>query len=138
MTANRVVEAAWGWTAGGRLPLVVDASSCALGLAREVVPYLSGRNRELHAELTVLDSVVWAAEELPLRLTVRRRAASVVVHPTCAMRHLDDPDRLLLIAAAYAEEVVAPDDVGCCAFAGDRGMLQPELTESAMAGRRRR
>ncbi|MDN3292904.1 FAD-binding and (Fe-S)-binding domain-containing protein [Streptomyces ficellus] len=131
--ADRVVEAAWGWTAGGRLPLVVDASSCALGLAREVVPYLSERNRELHAELTVIDSVVWAADELLPHLTVRRKAGSAVLHPTCAMRHLGDEDRLTAVARACAEEVVVPDDAGCCAFAGDRGMLHPELTESATA-----
>ena len=33
--------------------------------------------------------------------------------------------------AAVATEVVVPDDWGCCAFAGDRGMLHPELTASA-------
>ncbi|WKV76508.1 hypothetical protein AW27_030420 [Streptomyces sp. PCS3-D2] len=60
--ANRIVEAAWGWTAGGRLPLVVDASSCTLGLAREVVAYLTPDNRSLHEELWIVDSVVWAAE----------------------------------------------------------------------------
>ncbi|RST12536.1 FAD-binding oxidoreductase [Streptomyces sp. WAC05374] len=131
--AGRVVEAAWGWTAGGRLPLVVDASSCALGLGREVVPYLSAHQRELHAELTVVDAVVWAAGDLLPHLTVRRRAASAVVHPTCAMRHLGDEDRLTELAAACAEEVVVPDDAGCCAFAGDRGLLHPELTEAATA-----
>lgn len=26
---------------------------------------------------------------------------------------------------------MVPDDAGCCAFAGDRGMLHRELTESA-------
>ena len=37
------------------------------------------------------------------------------------------------MAEACAEEVVVPDDAGCCAFAGDRGMLHKELTESATA-----
>lgn len=131
--ANRIVEAAWGWTEGGRLPLVVDASSCALGLAREAVPYLTERNRELHGELTVLDAPVWAADRLLPRLTVRRTAGSAVVHPTCSMRQLGDDDRLTALAAACADEVVVPDDAGCCAFAGDRGMLHRELTESATA-----
>ncbi|WP_426362688.1 FAD-binding and (Fe-S)-binding domain-containing protein [Streptomyces sp. E-08] len=131
--ANRIVEAAWGWTAGGKLPLVVDASSCTLGIAHEVVPYLTEDNRELHAELTVLDSLVWAADELLPRLDVRRRVASAVVHPTCSMRHLGDEDRLTALAGACAEEVVVPADAGCCAFAGDRGMLHPELTASATA-----
>ncbi|MER7515366.1 FAD-binding and (Fe-S)-binding domain-containing protein [Streptomyces sp. NPDC126499] len=131
--ANRIVAAAWGWTAGGRLPLVVDASSCTLGIAREVVPYLTDDNRELHAALTVVDSLVWAADELLPRLDVRRRVASAVVHPTCSMRHLGDEDRLTTLAEACAEEVVVPLDAGCCAFAGDRGMLHPELTASATA-----
>ncbi|MFF3448058.1 FAD-binding and (Fe-S)-binding domain-containing protein [Streptomyces sp. NPDC002667] len=129
--ANRIVEAAWGWTAGGRLPLVVDASSCTLGIAREVVPYLTADNRELHAELRVVDSLVWAAEELLPHLTVHRTLGSAVLHPTCSMRHLGDEAQLRAVAEACADEVVVPDDAGCCAFAGDRGMLQRELTESA-------
>ncbi|MEV6205431.1 FAD-binding and (Fe-S)-binding domain-containing protein [Streptomyces sp. NPDC051771] len=131
--ANRIVEAAWGWTAGGRIPLVVDASSCTLGIAHEVVPYLTEDNRALHAELTVVDSLVWAAEELLPRLEARRTVGSAVVHPTCSMAHLGDADRLTALAEFCAEEVVVPVDAGCCAFAGDRGMLHPELTASATA-----
>ncbi|MFJ9075246.1 FAD-binding and (Fe-S)-binding domain-containing protein [Streptomyces sp. NPDC102278] len=131
--ANRMVESAWRWTAGGRLPLVVDASSCTLGIAHEVVPHLTDDNRALHAELRVLDSVVWAAEELLPRLAVRRTIGSAVLHPTCSMEHLGDTAQLRAVAEACAEEVVVPDDAGCCAFAGDRGMLHPELTASATA-----
>ncbi|MFF4580218.1 FAD-binding and (Fe-S)-binding domain-containing protein [Streptomyces sp. NPDC001373] len=131
LMADRIVEAAWGWTAGGRLPLVVDASSCALGLSREVVPHLSEDNRALHAELRIVDSVVWAAEELLPHLEVRRTVGSAVLHPTCSMRHLGDEEQLRAVAGACADEVVVPDDAGCCAFAGDRGMLHPELTASA-------
>ncbi|MFD3569009.1 FAD-binding and (Fe-S)-binding domain-containing protein [Streptomyces sp. NPDC058667] len=133
LMANRIVEAAWGWTAGGTLPLVVDASSCTLGIAHEVVPYLTEDNRALHAEMTVVDSLVWAADELLPRLDVRRRVGSAVVHPTCSMRHLGDEEKLTVLAEACAEEVVVPADAGCCAFAGDRGMLHPELTASATA-----
>ncbi|MFD9410204.1 FAD-binding and (Fe-S)-binding domain-containing protein [Streptomyces sp. NPDC059989] len=131
--ANRIVEAAWGWTAGGRLPLVVDASSCTLGIAHEVVPYLTDDNRALHAELRIVDSVVWAAEELLPHLEVLRTVGSAVLHPTCSMRHLEDEAQLRTVAEACADEVVVPDDAGCCAFAGDRGMLHPELTASATA-----
>ncbi|MFE2307617.1 FAD-binding and (Fe-S)-binding domain-containing protein [Streptomyces sp. NPDC059411] len=131
--ANRIVEAAWGWTAGGRLPLVVDASSCTLGISHEVVLYLTDDNRALHAELRIVDSIVWAAEELLPHLEIRRTIGSAVLHPTCSMRHLDDEAQLRAVAEACADEVVVPYDAGCCAFAGDRGMLHPELTESATA-----
>ncbi|MFJ9173180.1 FAD-binding and (Fe-S)-binding domain-containing protein [Streptomyces sp. NPDC102360] len=131
--ANRIVKAAWAWTAGGRLPLVVDASSCTLGIADEVVPYLTDDNRELHAELTIVDSLVWAAEELLPHLTIERTIGSAVLHPTCSMEHLGDVAQLRAVAEACADEVVLPDDAGCCGFAGDRGMLHKELTESATA-----
>ncbi|MCX4694838.1 FAD-binding and (Fe-S)-binding domain-containing protein [Streptomyces sp. NBC_01408] len=133
LMANSIVEAAWGWTAGGRLPLVVDASSCTLGIAHEVVPYLTRDNRELHAELRIVDSVVWAARELLPRLEIRRTVGSAVLHPTCSMQHLGDEAQLRTVAEACAREVVVPQDAGCCAFAGDRGMLHPELTASATA-----
>lgn len=129
--ANRIVEAAWGWTGGGRLPVVVDAGSCTLGLARDVLPYLTDANRELHGELTFVDSVVWAADRLLPRLTVTGAVASAVLHPTCSMRHLGAVDALETVARACAREVVVPDDAGCCAFAGDRGLLHEELTAAA-------
>jgi len=138
--ANRIVEQAWMWTGGGRLPLVVDAGACTLGLARDVVPHLTEANRELHGELTVVDSVVWAAEQLLPRLTVTHPAASAVLHPTCAMRQVcHDPAggaggagaALEAVARACAAEVVVPDDAGCCAFAADRGPLREDLTGTA-------
>ncbi|OEU96816.1 FAD-binding and (Fe-S)-binding domain-containing protein [Streptomyces nanshensis] len=133
LMANRIVEAAWRWTDGGELPLVVDASSCTLGIGEEVVPYLTPANRKLHERLTVTDSVAWAAQELLPRLTVERRTGSAVLHPTCSMQHLGGSEQLRAVAEACAEEVVVPVDTRCCGFAGDRGMLHKELTESATA-----
>lgn len=133
LMANRIVEAAWRWTDGGDLPLVVDASSCTLGIGEEVVPYLTAANRKLHERLTVVDSVVWAADELLPHLTVERRSGSAVLHPTCSQQHLGDTEQLRAVAEACAEEVVVPVDARCCGFAGDRGMLHKELTASATA-----
>ncbi|HEY5833295.1 MAG TPA: (Fe-S)-binding protein, partial [Streptomyces sp.] len=129
--ANRIVEHAWVWTAAGRLPLIVDAASCTLGLARGVVPHLTAANRELHGELTIVDSVVWAADHLLSRLTVTDPTASALLHPVCSLRHLGAADALETVARACARCVVTPDDAECCAFAGDRGLLQEELTAAA-------
>ena len=35
------------------------------------------------------------------------------------------------VACACSTEAIVPEEVGCCGFAGDRGFLVPELTESA-------
>ncbi len=56
-----------------------------------------------------------------------------MLHPTCSLQHLGAEAQLRRVAGACAREVVVPDDAGCCAFAGDRGMLHKELTASATA-----
>jgi len=40
---------------------------------------------------------------------------------------------LLAVARAHAEEVEVPRSAECCGFAGDKGFLVPELTQSATA-----
>ena len=54
-----------------------------------------------------------------------------MVHPTCSSTRAGSNTHLLELAHAAASSVTVPDDWGCCAFAGDRGMLHPELTASA-------
>ncbi len=40
---------------------------------------------------------------------------------------------MVAVAEHVADEVVVPQDAGCCGYAGDRGLLHPELTASATA-----
>jgi hypothetical protein len=81
LMANRTVEALWRWSGEGELPIVIDASSCALGLASEVADNLTDENRERHGRLDILDSVAWAKRLLPSFRS--GRLGSVAVHPTC-------------------------------------------------------
>jgi D-lactate dehydrogenase len=92
------------------------------------VEYLSPANRKYHAQLTIVDSIAWAHDRLLARLDIQRKVASAVVHPSCSANHLQLDKKLHALAAAMANRAVTPDSVGCCAFAGDRGFLHPELT----------
>jgi D-lactate dehydrogenase len=130
--ANKTVESLWRWTEEASLPVVIDASSCALGLAAEAAGGLIDENRERHGRLEILDSVAWAQRLLP-KLEVRRRLGSVAVHPTCSTRHLGLERGLREVAGAIADEVAQPVTATCCGMAGDRGLLHPELTASATA-----
>jgi D-lactate dehydrogenase len=129
--ANQTVERIWGWTGGGTLPLVIDASSCGHGLLDFGEGVLTEANAARHADLTILDSVRWAEEYLLPGLAVTSKAESVTVHPTCSGRHMGLERALTRIAGAVAERVEVPNTATCCGFAGDRGMLHPELTASA-------
>ena len=120
----------------GRLPVVCEASSCTHGLHTLQHDLEVGGEAELAAQvavLTVVDSSRFVDERVLPHLQVTRRLGSVVLHPTCSDRHAGDVDHLRNLAAACADDVVVPFDAGCCAFAGDRGLLHPELTASATA-----
>jgi D-lactate dehydrogenase len=83
--------------------------------------------------LRIEDATTYVAREVLPRLEVSRKLETIAVHPTCSTTALGATGALTALASAVAAEVYIPDGWGCCAFAGDRGMLHPELTESATA-----
>jgi D-lactate dehydrogenase len=113
-------------TRHGELPVVCDASSCTEGL--DVLLAAAGEQG-----IRVIDAVAFADEYLLPRLTTRERIGSLTLHPTCSSTRLGANAALLRVARATSDQVTIPDDWSCCAFAGDRGMLHPELTASATA-----
>ncbi|MFK5645000.1 FAD-binding and (Fe-S)-binding domain-containing protein [Ornithinimicrobium sp. LYQ121] len=125
--AQRVLPALWEATEHGRLPVVCEASSCAEGLMQMIA------GSPEHRELRVVDAVQWVADTLLDRLAVTRPVASVVVHPTCSGQHLGSNPALEQVARHVTDDVTVPIAWGCCGFAGDRGLLHPELTASATA-----
>ncbi len=119
-----VVPALLEATDSGRLPVVVDASSCTQGLVTMV------RN-DSRANLRFLDATEFVAGEILDRLTVSEPVPSVALHPTCSSTELGSTWAMEQIARFISPDVYVPVSWGCCAFAGDRGLLHPELTASA-------
>lgn len=130
-TARRLVDELWRWTKGGTMPVVIDASSCAMGVAREIVSYLDEDRRARHERMTIIDSVTWASQHLLPHLSVTQPLPTLTVHPTCSVQHLGLRADLVAVAEAIAGSVHVPVSTTCCGFAGDRGFLHPELTASA-------
>jgi D-lactate dehydrogenase len=130
--AAKTAASLWRWSDGGKLPVVIDASSCALGLRQEIAPCLSDSERERFAQIELLDSIEWAHDSLLPRLKVERKLARMVVHPTCATGQLGLAAKLETIAGALADDVLVPAATSCCGMAGDRGLLHPELPASAL------
>ena len=104
----------------GRLPVVVDGSSCTHALAEG-------------STIDFVDSVTFARETLLPHLTIRRQVPDLALHISCGAQHLGIADDLRTLARAVAVRVTEPMGGGCCGFAGDRGFTHPELTASATA-----
>ncbi|MEU8165898.1 FAD-binding and (Fe-S)-binding domain-containing protein [Micromonospora sp. NPDC049004] len=130
--AERTLAALWTASNHGRLPIVCDASSCTHGLT-QLTAALAEKDRARYAALRFVDSVTFTAEHLLPELPEPRRLGSLALHPTCSTVHLGGIDDLHTVARAVADTVTVPDSWGCCAFAGDRGLLHPEVTSGATA-----
>ncbi|WP_169952303.1 FAD-binding and (Fe-S)-binding domain-containing protein [Microbispora sp. H11081] len=130
---RRVRETLLNVTRDGRIPVVSDAASCTEGFER-LVTAAAGEGTAASPAVRVVDAVTFVAEHVLPRLpqpAEGRRLASLALHPTCSSTRLGLDAAIAEIARAVAKEVVVPDGWQCCAFAGDRGMLHPELTASA-------
>ncbi|QYH37025.1 FAD-binding and (Fe-S)-binding domain-containing protein [Salinibacterium sp. M195] len=132
----------------GELPIICDASSCTEGLLHTIEndPAPQARGAQ---PLRVIDVIEFVADRIVPSLPAGagtgaevnggaatpayERIDSLALHPTCSSTRLGINEKLTTVANAVAVDVMVPDSWGCCAFAGDRGMLHPELTESATA-----
>lgn len=125
-----IVNAMWNWSSQGKLPIIIDASSCVHGLLDNASGTLNGEDLERFHALRILDVVEWLDAEVIDHLTITENIGTVGLHPTCSIQHMGLVDTLIHVAAA-AGSVTIPSGAHWCGAAGDRAMLHPELTESA-------
>lgn len=128
--ANRAIERFWAWSDEGRLPVVVDTSPCTYGM-KGSRPNLTPENQDRFDRLTILDGVAFTHDTLLPKLTAKRKSGPVALHPVCSLTKMNLGAKLEGIARFCSDDVTVPLSAGCCAFAGDRGFLHPELTASA-------
>ncbi|MGV3640413.1 MAG: FAD-binding and (Fe-S)-binding domain-containing protein, partial [Adhaeribacter sp.] len=129
-TANDTIAKLWAWTDGGRLPVVLDITSCTHTL-QTCRPVLTAENRERYDKLKIIDSIDYLADYLLPQAPLLRKRGKIVLHPVCSLQKMGLEGKFLKVARQLAEEVVVPLHAGCCGMAGDRGFLFPELTASA-------
>ena len=106
------------------LPIVCDAVSCTEGMQ------VALKNQGV-TDAKIIDAVQFTAEQIAPKLPQLPREHLAVLHPTCSSTHLGVNDALIMLAGLVADEVMVPDGWRCCAFAGDRGLLHPELTATS-------
>ena len=101
----------------GDKTVVIDGSSCHQTLLAQ-------------SDQPVIELSEFVAEQL-LDQFEYKKYKKIVLHPTCSGEKTGSNKFMVRIAHAIAEEVVIPSDWKCCGFAGDRGLLVPELTKNA-------
>ena len=106
----------------GRWPVFVDTSPCA----QRLKSMAAGRLKMLDIAEFLHDHVL-PKVNIPVRIT-----SPIALHLTCSTRRMGLDAKLIAVAQACAEHVVVPTDIGCCAFAGDKGFVRPEMNTHAL------
>ncbi len=130
LALHKILIQMWEWSEQGRYPIVIDTTSCTHTL-RTCSDDLSADDKELREKLSILDGVEFLHDHALPKLEIQPIEEEAILHPNCSARKLGLEEKTLAIAKQCAQSATVPLNLGCCAFAGDRGLLYPELTQSA-------
>ncbi|MFS0825856.1 FAD-binding and (Fe-S)-binding domain-containing protein [Pseudomonas phoenicis] len=107
---------------GGLDPIYCDTSPCTLRLTQDLAD----------TRLDLYDPVRFIRTHLLERLTFTPQNTPIAVHVTCSTQHLGESQALIDLARRCSTQVVIPEGIHCCGFAGDKGFTTPELNAHAL------
>ena len=113
-------EALWKASEYGKWPVICDQSPCLHRMKQHIT------------KVQLYESAEFIWKFLRDRLTFTQTDTPVALHLTCSTK-LMKIDRIVHdLACLCTSAVLVPEGVGCCGFAGDKGMTHPELNAYAL------
>ncbi len=119
---RELVDALLSASRGGLDPIYCDTSPCTLRLVQD----------GLDSRLQLFDPVRFIRNYLLERLDFTPQDKPVAIHVTCSTQHLGEAQGLIDIVKRCTREVVIPEGIHCCGFAGDKGFTTPELNAHSL------
>ena len=113
-------EALWKASEQGKYPVLCDQSPCL------------HRMRDHITKMHLYEPVEFIHDLVAPDLEFTPIDEPVTVHVTCTMRRMGLGDKVIALAKMCSRNVVVPEGVGCCGFAGDKGFTNPELNTYAL------
>ena len=112
--------ALWEASKCGLYPVICDQSPCL------------HRMKQFMSRVQLYESSEFVWKFLKDRLVFHRSDVPVALHLTCSTRLMQIDGYVKELAALCSSKVLVPEGVGCCGFAGDKGMTHPELNKYAL------
>lgn len=113
-------EALWQASEQGRYPVLCDQSPCLHRMKHKI------------KKMRLYEPAEFILGFLAGRLDFHQTDTPVAIHLTCSMRLMHKTGKMLELARMCSTNVLVPEGVGCCGFAGDKGMTHPELNKYAL------
>ena len=117
---SELEEALWRASEGGRYPVVCDQSPCL------------HRMKQKMTKVQLYESAEFVWKFLKDRLVFTQTDTPVALHLTCSTKLMKLDQIVYQLACMCSSDVLVPEGVGCCGFAGDKGMTHPELNAYAL------
>ena len=115
------LEAAlWEASEQGKYPVLCDQSPCL------------HRMRQCIKKMKLYEPAEFIYTFLKDKLEFKPIPRPVAVHITCSTRKMGLADTIIALARLCSTNVLVPEGVGCCGFAGDKGFTHPELNTYAL------
>ena len=105
---------------GGKYPVICDQSPCL------------HRMKSRMTKVNLYESAEFVWEFLRDRLAFTQTDTPIALHLTCSTKLMKLDKTIFNLASLCSTNVFIPEGVGCCGFAGDKGMTHPELNAYAL------
>ena len=113
-------EALWEASEEGCYPVICDQSPCL------------HRMKQRMTRIQLYESAEFVWKFLKDRLAFTQTDTPVALHLTCSTKLMKIDGYVRQLASLCSADVLVPEGVGCCGFAGDKGMTHPELNKYAL------
>lgn len=107
-------------SAQGKYPVLCDQSPCLY------------RMRHTIHNIKLYEPVEFIHTFLVDKLEFKQIDTPVAVHITCSMQKMGLGSQVVSLATQCSRNVLLPEEVGCCGFAGDKGFTHPEVNAYAL------
>ena len=104
----------------GKYPVLCDQSPCLY------------RMRHTMPGLLLFEPVEFIHNYLLDKLEFQQTDEPITVFPTCSTRKMGLDSMLVKVAKMCSSNVLVPQELACCGFAGDKGFTIPELNEHGL------
>jgi len=105
----------------GHYPVLCDQSPC-----------LHRMRETMKAPLQLFEPVEFMVEFLLEKLTFTQTQEPIAIHVACSMTRMNLTNKIIKLANLCSTNVLVPEEVGCCGFAGDKGFTNPEINKYAL------
>jgi len=113
-------SALWVASEQGKYPVLCDQSPCLKRMRHKI------------SSMKLYEPAEFIWEFLTDKLEFIPTDQTVALHVTCSMKKMGLDKKIITLAKMCSNNVVVPDEVGCCGFAGDKGFFKPEMNAYAL------